>query len=119
MIAKKQTRGPNGPRHVTPAGRSVFRDLFEPHEAAELEGRSVLLHGLEHWLAHCGMTQTEAAKVLRVTQARVSDIKRGRVSQFSLDLLLRLASRAGLRPKISLATSPGSSERERVRAAND
>lgn len=119
MIAKKRTRGSNDPRHVTPAGRSVFRDLFEPHEAAELEGRSVLLHGLEKWLARSRMTQTEAAKILGVTQARVSDIKRGRVSQFSLDLLLRLASRAGLRPKISLATSVATSEREGVRAGND
>lgn len=119
MIAKKRTRGSNGPRHSTPAGRSAFRDLFEPHEAAELEGRSVLLHGLEQWLARSGMTLTEAAKVLGVTQARVSDIKRGRISQFSLDLLLRLASRAGLRPKISLAASAASSERERDRAGSD
>jgi hypothetical protein len=33
-------------RHVTPAGRSVFRDLFPKAEAEELEIRSVLLIGL-------------------------------------------------------------------------
>jgi predicted XRE-type DNA-binding protein len=48
------------------------------------------------------MTQNEAAKVLAVTQARVSDIKRGKISSFSLDLLVRLASRAGLNPKLKL-----------------
>jgi predicted XRE-type DNA-binding protein len=49
------------------------------------------------------MTQTEAAKVLGVTQARVSDLKHGKISQFSLDLLVRLAARAGLHPKLKLA----------------
>lgn len=100
---KKTARSMHGPRHVTPAGRSVFRDLFSETEAAELEIRSVLLQGLERWLAASGMTQMSAAKALGVTQARISDIKRGKINQFSLDLLVRLASRAGLRPKLQLA----------------
>jgi predicted XRE-type DNA-binding protein len=49
------------------------------------------------------MTQTEAAKVLGVTQTRVSDIKRGKISQFSLDLFFRLAAREGLQPKVKIA----------------
>jgi predicted XRE-type DNA-binding protein len=61
-----------------------------------------LLRGLGRWLASTGMTQTQAAKVLNVTQARVSDIKRGKIHQFSLDLLVRLADRAGLRPQMRL-----------------
>jgi len=89
-------------RHVTPAGRSVFRDLFPKAEAEELEIRSVLLIGLDRWLSTSGMTQTEAAKVLGVTQARISDIRRGKINQFSLDLLVRLAARAGLRPTLKL-----------------
>lgn len=36
-------------------------------------------------------------------QARISDIKRGKINQFSLDLLVRLAARAGLHPKVRLA----------------
>ena len=50
-----------------------------------------------------GLTQTQAAKELGITQARVSDIKRGKIGQFSLDMLVRLASRAGLKPKVKLA----------------
>ena len=49
------------------------------------------------------MTQTGAAKVLVITQARVSDHKRGKISQFSVDLLIRLAARAGLQPRVKLA----------------
>jgi predicted XRE-type DNA-binding protein len=96
-------RSDHAPRHVTPTGRSVFRDLFPKAEAEELEIRSVLLIGLDRWLATTGMTQTEAAKVLGVTQARISDIRRGKINQFSLDLLVRLAARAGLRPTLKLA----------------
>jgi predicted XRE-type DNA-binding protein len=82
---------------------SVFHDLYAEDRAAEMEMRSLLLHGLGRWLGDSDMTQTEAAKVLGVTQARVSDLKRGRISQFSLDLLVRLAARAGLNPKLKLA----------------
>ena len=83
--------------------QSVFRDLYPQDQAAEMEMRSLLLQGLGNWLAGAGMTQAEAAKVLGITQARVSDIKRGKISSFSLDLLVRLAARAGLNPKLRLA----------------
>lgn len=83
--------------------RSVFYDLYPADQAAEMEMRSLLLQGLSQWLADSGMTQTEAAKLLGVTQARVSDLKRGKISQFSLDLLVRLAARAGLQPQLKLA----------------
>ena len=62
-----------------------------------------LLRGLEQWLKESGLTQTQAAKALGITQARVSDIKRGKFGQFSLDMLVRLASRAGLKPRLKLA----------------
>ena len=90
-------------QYVTPAGRSVFNDLFSPEEAAELEIRAALLRGLQAWLANTELTQTAASKMLGVTQARVSDIKRGKINPFSLDLLIKLAARAGLHPKVELA----------------
>ena len=65
--------------------------------------RAQLLIGLEQWLERGRMTQAEAAKVLGVTQARVSDLKRGKIDRFSMDLLVRLAARAGLNPRLKLA----------------
>ena len=103
MRAKKLARSAHGPRHVTPAGRSVFYDLFPAEKAAEMEIRAQLVIGLEQWLEKSGMTQAAAAKVLGVTQARVSDLKRGKIERFSMDLLVRLAARAGLKPKLNLA----------------
>lgn len=82
--------------------RGVFYDLFPPDEAAELTIRAELLRSLGAWLETAG-TQVEAAKKLGVTQARISDLKRGKINKFSLDRLVRLASRAGLHPRIHLA----------------
>jgi predicted XRE-type DNA-binding protein len=82
--------------------RSVWHDLYPADQAAEMEMRSLLLQGLGAWLGDSRLTQTEVAKVLGVTQARVSNIKRGKISSFSLDLLVRLAARAGLNPKLKL-----------------
>jgi predicted XRE-type DNA-binding protein len=103
MRAKKVADSEHGPRHMTPAGRSVFHDIFPAEKAAEIEIRAQLLIGLEHWLEKSSMTQTEAANVLGVTQARVSDLRRGKINRFSMDLLVRLAARAGLKPKLRLA----------------
>ncbi len=103
MKVKKVAGDEHGPRHVTSAGRSVFYDLFPPEKAAEMEMRAQLLIGLEHWLEKRRITQAEAAKILGVTQARVSDLKRGKIDRFSMDLLVRLAARAGLKPKLKLA----------------
>ena len=84
------------------AARSAFYDLFSAEEAAELEMRATLLRGLQSWLKEGVMTQAAAADLLATTQARISDIKRGQINKFSLDLLVRLAARAGLHPELKL-----------------
>ena len=81
---------------------SVFQALYPVDQAAEMEIRAQLLRGLTDWLKASGLTQIQAAKALGVTQARISDLNRGKINRFSLDLLVRLAARAGLRPKLRL-----------------
>ena len=88
---------------ITSAGRSAFKDLFSAEEAAELEIRATLLRGLQDWLTDSGKTQAVIARQLNITQARVSDLKRGKINSFSLDLLVKLAARAGLQPRVELA----------------
>jgi predicted XRE-type DNA-binding protein len=83
--------------------RSVFHDLYPEDQATEMEMRSLLLIGIKRWIEDSDLTQTEAAKILGITQARVSNLKHGKISQFSLDLLVRMAARAGLNPKLRIA----------------
>ena len=84
-------------RRVTGSG-DVFRDLgFDALEAENLRIRAALMNAL---IAHIGkqrLTQAQAAKLLGVTQPRVSNLMRGKISLFSIDTLLNLLARAGLR----------------------
>lgn len=98
--------------------KSVFHDLFPADEAVELEMRARLLSGIDKWLKGTGLTQTEAAKRLGVTQARISEIRNGKISRFSLAMLVRLAQRAGLHPEVRFrkAALPNSSHEQHVGA---
>lgn len=82
--------------------RGAFFDLFDADVATELKMRADVLNALIAWLERGGLTQVQAAKVLGTTQARISDIKRGKIGQFSLDMLVRMAARAGLHPELPL-----------------
>jgi predicted XRE-type DNA-binding protein len=44
-----------------------------------------------------GLTQIRAARLLGVSQPRVSDIVRGRVERFTIDALVEMLARAGVR----------------------
>lgn len=48
------------------------------------------------------MTQAAAAKTLGLTQPRLNAFLKGRLSQFSLDALVTIASRAGLNVRLAV-----------------
>ncbi len=91
-------------RHTTPGNRSVFRDLgFDDAEAKVLEMRAELMAALREHIKERGWTQSKAAKELGITQPRVSALVKGVWRDFSADMLLVLATRAGLQPTLRLA----------------
>ena len=73
-----------------------------PQQAASMRARSELLMALQEWVKIKNKTQVEAAKILGVTQPRMSDLARGRIHLFSLDALMDMAMIAGLSPHIAL-----------------
>lgn len=76
---------------------NVFLDLgFTPAEAAYLHLRSELMLMLTTLIRDRQLTQSEAARLLGVSQPRVSDITRGRVERFTIDALVELLARAGM-----------------------
>lgn len=82
---------------VTPSTGNVFRDSgFSADEAEHLLVRADLLIQLQKALASRGLTQAKAAKILRVTQPRVSDLLRGRIDLFSTDSLIDMLARLGV-----------------------
>ena len=89
---------------ITESSGNVFLDLgFPPEEAALLAMRADLMAKLRLTIDEKAWTQAEAAKILGIAQSRVSDLVRGKWEKFSLDMLITLASRAGLHPRLELA----------------
>lgn len=76
-----------------------------PQEAASLRARSALMMGLTEAIKAQGLTQAQAAELFGVTQPRISDLTRGKVTLFSLDALVDMASTAGMNPTIHV-TAP-------------
>ena len=66
-----------------------------PEEAANLRVRSELMNKITDLIEENGWTQTEAAQHCNVTQPRISDLLRGRISRFSLDALVNIATKLG------------------------
>jgi predicted XRE-type DNA-binding protein len=73
-----------------------------PEEAANLTLRSDLMDKIEDLIKESGWTQAEAAKRCGVTQPRINDLLRGRISRFSLDALVNIASALGRKVTVSL-----------------
>jgi predicted XRE-type DNA-binding protein len=89
---------------ITRSSGNVFADLgFPPEEAAILGMRADLMSQLRLVIEQREWTQVEAAKVLGISQSRVSDLMRGKWDKFSLDMLVTLATRAGLHCELRLA----------------
>ena len=74
----------------------------DPREAANLRTRADLMIALQEHVRRRSMTQAEAARLLRISQPRVSDLTRGKIEQFSIDTLVDLLGRAGASVKPSV-----------------
>lgn len=82
---------------ITKGSGNVFADLgFSPAESRNLRIRSEMMTALRKFIEKEGLTQAEAAKRLKVSQPRISDLTRGKISRFSLDTLVNMLSDAGL-----------------------
>jgi len=75
---------------------NVFEDLgFAPEEAQNLKIRSDLMIEISKLIEERGLTQTTAARLLKVTQPRISDLVRGKIDRFSVDSLLEMLGHLG------------------------
>jgi predicted XRE-type DNA-binding protein len=63
------------------------------HEASLLLKKSNLMNEIIDKINELFLTQVEAAKIMKVTQPRVSDIQKGKISKFSFDILYLMNER--------------------------
>ncbi len=82
---------------MTKGSENVYADLgFSPSEARNLQLRSQILTALRKFIESEGLTPSKAAERLKVTPSRVSDLIGGKISRFSLDTLVNMATDAGM-----------------------
>jgi len=89
---------------IVESSDNVFIDLgYSPDEAAILQMRADLMAGLRKFIKAKKLTQAKAAEILGVTQSRVSDLNTGKWERFSLEMLIILATKAGMRVTLKAA----------------
>lgn len=93
---------------------NVFRDLgFGPKEAESLRLRAELMLEVRRLIRARKLTQ-RAASLLGVTQPRISDLIRGKIDLFSIDTLVNMLARGGMRIQLRIS---GVDRRRRAQAA--
>ena len=91
---------------VTPSSGNVFRDIgFSAEESEHLLIRADLLIQVQRRIASRKLKQADVAKLLRVSQPRVSDLLRGRIDLFSTDMLIDMLARLGISVRLVLKPS--------------
>ena len=92
---------------ITPSSGNVFRDLgFRHDEAEHLLVRADLMIQVQKLIASRRLKQRAVAKILGVTQPRVSDLLRGRIDLFSTDALIDMLARLGARVRLTIKVCP-------------
>lgn len=79
----------------------VFDAIFPPEEAPIVKMRSDLMTMIQNYAKENKLTQHQLSKLLDVPQSRVSDLMRGKLSKFNLEMLLLFVFRLGLKVELT------------------
>src|SRR6266550_19474 len=97
-------------REFTPSSGNVFADLNLP-QADDLLAKAELAAKIIAEIQRRRMTQTQAAALLGIDQPKISALKQGKLSAFSIERLMRFLVLLGRDVEITVKT------RSRSRAA--
>jgi predicted XRE-type DNA-binding protein len=90
-------------RSKTKTFSSVWDAIADtPEQAANLQARAELMRQIAAIIKAKNWKQADAAAHCGVTQPRINDLLRGRVSRFSLDALVNIATALGRRVHVEL-----------------
>ncbi len=84
--------------------KSVWDALeYDPVRQENMKLRSELMITISETIKERGLKQQDTAKLLQISQPRVSVLLKGKIDEFRLDTLVDLAHRLGLHVSISVA----------------
>jgi predicted XRE-type DNA-binding protein len=92
---------------------NVFADLGLP-DAGDLLAKADLAIEIGRVLDERSISQSEAARVLRTSQPRISELRRGKLEGFTIDRLLRFLNALDQDVELSVHPKRGSTARLRV-----
>lgn len=80
------------------AQSNVFSDLgFDKPESENLRIRAELMMQVKQFIEANQLTQKEAASLLDVDQPRISKLLSGRIDLFTIDLLIQMLAKVGIK----------------------
>ena len=107
------SRNANREREIIRGTGNVFADLGYP-DAAQRQAKLRLAHALNQVLDERKLTQVEAAKVLAVTQPKVSALRRYKLAGFSVERLMTLLTALDQDVEIVIRRKPRSRRTARI-----
>jgi len=82
---------------------NVFVDCgFPPAEAENLRIRAKMMMALTAYIEERKITQSRAARIMGVSQPRISNLIRGKIGLFTIDTLVNMVTAAGLKVDIGI-----------------
>lgn len=88
---------------MTKSSGNVYQDIgFSHEESQDLLIRSTLMLKLRKRIEQLELTQSDAAEQLQVTQPRISDLMRGKISLFSTEMLIGMLTKLGGQVSVSV-----------------
>jgi predicted XRE-type DNA-binding protein len=109
-------RGKMSGREFTPSSGNVFADLNLPN-ADDLLAKAELAAKIIAEIQRRRLTQSQAAAILGIDQPKVSALKQGKLSGFSIERLMRLLLVLGRDIEITVKARPRSRSAARLRVA--
>jgi predicted XRE-type DNA-binding protein len=100
---------------TTKGSENVFADGgFPPAEAENLRIRAKMMMALNRYIEERKITQSGAARVMGVSQPRISDLVRGKIGRFTIDTLVNMVTAAGLKVNVDITSGRPGAKTKRV-----
>jgi predicted XRE-type DNA-binding protein len=100
---------------ATKGSGNVFVDCgFPPAEAENLRIRAKLMMALTDYVREKKISQSRAARIMDVSQPRVSGLMRGKIGLFTIDALVNMIAAAGLKVDVDITAGKPRVKNKRV-----
>ena len=73
-----------------------------PEDAESMKLRARLMMALQDRISHQNVSEAQTARALSVTQPRLSDLMRGRITLFPVESLVGMLTRLGMRVEVKI-----------------